>query len=394
MSEKRIAFVTSDLRSGGSERSASELTFALGEDFDRIFYFIFDSTKEVSYKINAELIDLKYPATTSIVKKVLNTFGRAAGIRKAVKKNGIDTVAAFTPIANRALRYSRAKCRKIASCRGFDDLMLHPGDYHKCISSGCEILFNSAEAMNYYTALYPSDKEMCYTIENLIDCDRIREKASEPLEPKIDEFYKTHKTITTVASFSRYKGHWELLKSFALLKKNVPDAGLVLVGHMGEYEETLKRTAAESEFADDIIFAGYSDNPFKFIARSDVYALSSISEGFPNALAEAMCCGTVCVSVVCRTGPRELLFNDDIDRKVDDIIIGENGIAVPAFDGVIDFDLSNYDQKHISYAKALEIALTNKELRKTLSANAVKRAEKNDKRNIRQTYLEYFGAVK
>lgn len=389
MLSKRIAFVTPDLRSGGSERSASELTIALSSRFEKMYYMVFNS-EEISYKIDAELIDINAPASANIVKKVFNTFKRARGIRKAVKKNNIDTVMSFTPIANRALRYSRAKCRKIAACRGFDDLMRHPGEYHECIKKGCSILFNSLEAMNYYFALYPNDRNKCVTIENLIDCARIREMAEEPLEQELEDFYRTHKVITTVASFSKYKGHWELLKSFAVLKKTVPDAGLVLVGHMGELEDKLRKAVLESEYSEDIIFVGYSSNPFKYVSKSMVYALPSISEGFPNALVEAMCCGTPCVSVVCRTGPRELLFDSDFDRTVKGYVIADNGIAVSEFEGTIDFNLANISESHVIFASALERVLKDENLRSVISKKGLNRAEKNDKSKIEEQYLRFL----
>jgi len=52
---------------------------------------------------------------------------------------------------------------------------------------------------------------------------------------------------------------------------------------------------------------GYVENPLKYFARADVFVLSSLVEGMPNVLVEAMMSGCTPVSTDCPTGPRELL---------------------------------------------------------------------------------------
>ena len=52
---------------------------------------------------------------------------------------------------------------------------------------------------------------------------------------------------------------------------------------------------------------GYVQNPLKYFSRCDVFVLSSLVEGLPNVLVEAMMCGCTPVSTDCPTGPNEVL---------------------------------------------------------------------------------------
>jgi glycosyltransferase involved in cell wall biosynthesis len=48
-------------------------------------------------------------------------------------------------------------------------------------------------------------------------------------------------------------------------------------------------------------------NPYAYMARAAVFALSSRWEGLPTVLIEALCCGTRVVATDCPSGPREIL---------------------------------------------------------------------------------------
>ncbi len=52
---------------------------------------------------------------------------------------------------------------------------------------------------------------------------------------------------------------------------------------------------------------GFVRNPYAYMARADVYVLSSAWEGLPNSLIEALACGLPVVSTDCPSGPREIL---------------------------------------------------------------------------------------
>lgn len=384
---KNVVFVTPDLKSGGSQRAAANLTFLLKEKC-RIYYVVFESD-DISYEINAELIDLNVPANPSVIKKIINTFRRANGIRKVVKEKNIDTVVSFTSIANRAVRFANLKCRTIGACRGFEHLKLHPEEYKKMLDSGADLLFNSKEAAEFFEEKYGKQNKIS-VIENAIDFKNILKKSDEKIDEKFREFFDTHRVISNVGIFSRHKGHWDLLKSFEIIKEKIPDAGLVIVGHRGLLEDDIKGMVSRNKFASDILLVGYQNNPFKFVKNSEVFALSSVSEGFPNVLLEAMAVETPCVAAACKTGPREIMSNENLGEIENDFVITENGILTPAFPEQPDFDYNNTNKKHNIFADAIIRMMSDDELKNTCTKNAKERVKQNSFEAIGQKYFDYL----
>lgn len=111
--------------------------------------------------------------------------------------------------------------------------------------------------------------------------------------------------VIAVGRLTAQKDPHTLLRAFALLRTWRP-ARLLLLGE-GELRADLERLARTLGVSDSVSFAGFQPNPFAFLARAAVLALSSRWEGFGNVLVEALACGTQVVSTDCPSGPREIL---------------------------------------------------------------------------------------
>jgi glycosyltransferase involved in cell wall biosynthesis len=83
------------------------------------------------------------------------------------------------------------------------------------------------------------------------------------------------------------KGHDVLLRAFAPLAGELPQAGLALVG-AGPEEDSLRRLAHELDIAEQVAFCGWHTDAPTLLAAFDVCVFLSRQEGFGLAIAEAM----------------------------------------------------------------------------------------------------------
>lgn len=201
-------------------------------------------------------------------------------------------------------------------------------------------------------------KNKIKVINNPIINKEIYELLKEPIYEK--DFLDANKPIIlAVGRLVKCKDYPTLFKAFRLVLKNFP-AKLVILGK-GPEEKYLINLVDKLGLAENIFFAGFKKNPYKYMNKASVFVLSSMQEGFGNVIVEAMACGTPVVSTDCPVGPGEI-----IQDKI-------NGLLVPP-----------QDEKAL--ADAILIILNDPVLAKKLSAEGEKRAEIF---SIKKSVLEY-----
>lgn len=111
--------------------------------------------------------------------------------------------------------------------------------------------------------------------------------------------------ILGVGRLTQQKDFTTLIKSFALVRKQKV-CRLVILGD-GEQKLQLESLIEQLGLQNDVSLPGLTDNPYAYMAQSDVFAVSSAWEGLVTVLIEALAVGTPVVSTDCLSGPREIL---------------------------------------------------------------------------------------
>src|SRR6478672_2210864 len=132
---------------------------------------------------------------------------------------------------------------------------------------------------------------------------RVKCEVSHPWldEHRAGEF----KTLVSVGRLVEQKGYDVLLEALSIVRRSM-DCRLIIVGG-GPLQGELQALADSLGLHDFVDLVGWEDNPFRYVARSDLFVLSSRWEGLANVVIEALACGCPVVATDCNYGPEEIL---------------------------------------------------------------------------------------
>lgn len=152
--------------------------------------------------------------------------------------------------------------------------------------------------------LFPELKKKLCVIYNAKDRDAILDRASETLEdPRIRQPYllaverleESQKDITT------------LLRAYSILRNQWHHTGPLYLLGKGHSEAYLRQLAVELDIEEYVVFLGFSNNPYPWIAHCQLLVHSAKFEGLPTILIEGLMLDRMIVATDCPTGPQEIL---------------------------------------------------------------------------------------
>ena len=141
-------------------------------------------------------------------------------------------------------------------------------------------------------------------IYNAKDEQLLQQRASEPVDdPRINDSY-----ILAIERLEEsQKDLSTLIRAYQLLRNEYHhEEKLYLLGK-GRDEQLLRQLAERLGVADSVVFLGFSNNPYPWIARAKAIAHSAKFEGLPTVMIESLIMGKLIVATDCPTGPREIL---------------------------------------------------------------------------------------
>jgi len=116
-------------------------------------------------------------------------------------------------------------------------------------------------------------------------------------------------TVISVAKLMKTKGYDRLLEVHQrLLDEGYPHRVYIL--GIGEEQKFLEGKIREAGLEKSFVLLGFDENPYRYVAKADLYVCSSRREGFSTAVTEALVVGTPVVSTNC-SGAKELLGEKD-----------------------------------------------------------------------------------
>lgn len=167
-----------------------------------------------------------------------------------------------------------------------------------------------------------------------------------PIKSFVDmESVSKHNIIINVGRLIRSKRQDKLMDIFTSIDS--ANWELMFVGS-GEMREYYINYARKLGIIDRVRFVEANNELQYYLAQSKIFAFTSETEGFPNALGEAMFYPLPCISFDCIAGPRDLI--DD----------GVDGFLVPMDDEEM-------------YAKKLKMLMTDEKLRSSFQEQALRK---------------------
>ncbi len=312
---KRLCLVIPSLQAGGMERAMSELAafFCLQEDIE-VHLVLYGKTAEVFYSVPQNLKIHRPVHSLNERFRTFHTLKRLIYLRKTVKEIRPDSILSFGEIWNSFVLVSLSGLRFPVF---ISDRCSPARTYNMIHSLLRKILYPLATGIICQTQKAKEIYEHQFNLKNTT-------VIGNPIRSISNEM-KTEKEniVLMVSRLIRSKNQDKLIEIF--LDIGISDWKLVLVGydHLGQnYSQKLREIILRNKAEEKVILTGKQENVDLFYKKSRIFAFTSSSEGFPNAIGEAMSAGIPVVAFDCIAGPSEMIRND------------YNGFLVPVHDSV------------------------------------------------------------
>src|ERR1039458_5322032 len=350
---KSICFIGSGLAGGGTERDMSGLAnYYCNQGIKVEILLLFKL--ERFYSIDDSIAIYEPDSDRKNMNKYVYAFRLIPYIRKILKKTDPDVIFSFGEwfnpfviLATRGSKYPVFVCDRMSPTLKFG------------------IILDTAKKL-----LYKRAKGIIAQTNYAADIIRKRTNAKNviviPNPLNLMKYLVCEKKnyIVTLGRLSKEKGHIYLIQAFAKINKS--DWTLHIIGD-GPMRPELEDLVKKLKMEDKVIFHGHLKDFSLIFSESKIFVLPSLSEGFPNALIEAMSVPLACISSDCIAGPSDIINH------------GENGLLV---------EPENVE----ALTGALNELIEDETLHKKLSENAYKIRERLEYEKIAAEYLNFLSS--
>lgn len=366
MKKKKIFFVIPSLDSGGAQRTFLNILNHVDKDFFNCILILYSKQGEYLEFLdkNIDIIDLKTErslfAIPKLVLKIL-TYNPDIIFSTIRYVNASTVIANLISFRNAKVVIRETNNHTAAGVKKNLKEIIVSWCYRKA-----DLIISLSEGVKKdLIKRHSVMNSKIKTIYNPVDIEFINNKKSENIHDKyyLNGLNKERLKLITVGHLQYQKGYDLLIKSMKNIKDKFPFS-LVIIGD-GEERDKLEKIVQSENLSEFIFFMGHQENPYKWIAKSDLFILSSRWEGFGHVIVESMSLGVPVISTDCESGPNEIITDN------------HNG-----------FLFKNYDSKELE--NKLEFLYHNKQLLSNMKDKTISRSKDFSAKKITQDYQKIF----
>lgn len=166
------------------------------------------------------------------------------------------------------------------------------------------VICNSDDVAREIESTNKIPRDRILTIPNPAAIEFIKVRGDEPVNHRW--FGSDDRPVAVAAGrLTTQKDYFTLLRAHAKVLE-ARECNLVILGK-GEDQGALEQLARELGISDHIDFVGFVENPWAYMSKATLFVLSSVWEGSPNSLIEALIMATPSVATDCAGGTGEVL---------------------------------------------------------------------------------------
>lgn len=294
----RLMFLVRQLNTGGAQRQLVELIRALDRSTFEITVVTVYPGGEFESSV-AGISDVRLLTAGRSSRWDVLSLVRLLRLARTVNP---ELVYSFLPLANILAvllkpLLPRARVAWGVRASGADPRVARAGQFLERLLSrfADRIIFNSEAGFAHHVEKgFPPTRGV--VVRNGIDVTSFLPFASGDLVRQSWSLGKKDVVFGVVGRVDPMKDQMTFIRAAALLRGRVPRARFVIIGPAtSAYADDVRAEVTRLGMDDAVVFPGFTDVTAETYAALDVVASSSASEGFPNAVAEAMACGRRCV---------------------------------------------------------------------------------------------------
>ena len=305
--KKKVAIILSNFEGGGAERVVSNIIRYLDQDKIELKIILLEKKGVYLKSIpeNIEIIDLNCKRARYSIKKLIkaiNSFEPEVIFSAMGQLNLIISAMRMFYKGNPSIivREDNTPSKKLADMKKVKGGLFKV--LYKILYPCVDLIIAQCESMRKdMIDNIGINGEKIKVIYNPVDILKIsREK------DLYNPYNNNNINLVAVGRLVYQKGFDILIDAFKRVNDKIPNVRLTILGD-GKLLEDLNKKIDKYNLSDSVTIESFKENPYPYINYADTFILSSIWEGFPNVLLEALACDTKVVATDCKSGPREIL---------------------------------------------------------------------------------------